>query len=55
MPSLTLQDLVRFERANMAQKPYRYLILGDERSLDIPALERIAPIRRLTTEEIFGY
>ncbi|MCI6618760.1 MAG: insulinase family protein [Prevotella sp.] len=55
LPSLTLQDLVRFERANMAQKPYRYLILGDERSLDIPALERIAPIRRLTTEEIFGY
>ena len=34
---------------------YRYLILGDEKELDIESLEKIAPIRRLTLEEIFGY
>ena len=39
----------------MAGKPYRYLILGDEKELDIKGLEKIAPIRRLTLEEIFGY
>ena len=55
LPSLTLQDVVNFEKANMANKPYRYLILGDEKELDIPALEKIAPIRRLTLEQIFGY
>ena len=52
---LTLQDIVRFEQQQMVRKPYRYLILGDEKELDIPSLEQIAPIRRLTLEEIFGY
>lgn len=52
---LTLQDIVRFEQQQMARKPYRYIILGDEKELDVPALERIAPIRRLTLEDVFGY
>ena len=29
--------------------------LGDEKELDIPALEKIGPIHRLTLEDIFGY
>ena len=28
---------------------------GDEKNLDIKALEKIAPIKRISTEEIFGY
>lgn len=55
VPSLTMDDVVKFERETMAKKPYRYLILGDEKQLDMKALERIGPIKRLTTEEIFGY
>lgn len=55
LPSITLSDLVKFEKENMANKPWRYLILGDEKNLDIKALEKIAPIRRVSTEEIFGY
>ena len=55
LPNLKLQDIVNFEQQSMANKPYRYLILGDEKELDIEALEKIAPIRRLTLEEIFGY
>ena len=39
----------------MANKPYRYIILGDEKELDMEALQKIGPIRRLSTEEIFGY
>ena len=31
------------------------MILGDEKQLDMKALEKIGPIKRLTTEEIFGY
>jgi len=52
---LTMADMVKFEQQQMARKPYRYIILGDEKELDIPSLEKIAPIRRLTLEEIFGY
>ena len=55
LPGLTLKDIVNFEQQQMAHKPYRYVILGDEKELDIEALQKIGPIRRLTTEEIFGY
>ena len=53
--SLTLDNIARFEKEAMANKPYRYLILGNEKELDMKALEKIGPIKRLTTEEIFGY
>ena len=55
LKNVTLQDVVNFEKANMANKAYRYLILGDEKDLDMESLEKIGPIRRLTTEEVFGY
>ena len=55
LPSLQLKDIVDFEQQNMGHKPYRYVILGDEKELDIKALEQIAPVRRLSLEEIFGY
>ncbi len=55
LEKVTLQDLVNFEKANMANKPLRYLILGDEKELDMESLGKIGPIRRLTTEEVFGY
>ena len=52
---LQLKDIVAFEAANMAHKPLRYIILGDEQELDMEALSKIGPIKRLTLEEIFGY
>ena len=55
LPSVTLDDIINFEKTNMANKPFKYLILGDEKELDMKALEKIAPIKRVTTEEIFGY
>jgi predicted Zn-dependent peptidase len=55
LPGTTLEDIVKFEQARMAHKTWRYVILGNERDLNIKELEKIAPIRRLTTEEIFGY
>lgn len=55
VPSMTMDDVAKFEKEHMADKPYRYMILGDEKQLDMKALEKIGPIKRLTTEEIFGY
>ena len=55
LPSLTLQDIVKFEQDMVARKPYRYVILGDEKELDLAALQQYGTIKRLTTEEIFGY
>jgi predicted Zn-dependent peptidase len=55
LPDMKLQDIVDFEKALMAHKQYRYVILGDEKELDMKALEKLGPVKRLTTEEIFGY
>jgi len=55
LPSITLQDVLNFEKENMTNKTYKYIILGDEKELDMKALEKIGPVHRLTTEQIFGY
>jgi predicted Zn-dependent peptidase len=55
LEKVTLQDMVNFEKTNMANKPYRYVILGDEKQLDMESLEKIGPVRHLSTEEVFGY
>ena len=55
LPNITLQDIVKFEQEQMANKAYRYVILGDEKDLDMKALQERGTVRRLSTEEIFGY
>ena len=55
LTKVTRQDMVNFEKTTMANKPLRYIILGDEKQLDMEALGKIGPIKRLTTEEVFGY
>ena len=55
MDKVTLADVVKFEQQHMARKAWRYVILGDEKELDMKSLSHYGTIRRLTTEEIFGY
>jgi hypothetical protein len=55
LPNITLQDIVKFEKEQMANKPYRYVILGDEKELNMKAIQELGPVKRLSTEEIFGY
>ena len=55
LAKVELKDIVDFEKQTMANKAYRYIILGDEKVLDMPALEKIGPVKHLTTEEVFGY
>ena len=55
LDQVTLQDIVRFEQQHMAHKTWRYVILGNEKELDMKALEKIGPVKRLTPEETFGY
>ena len=55
LPNLKLEDIVNFEKTMMANKTYRYIILGNEKELDMASLQKLGPIRRLSTQEIFGY
>ncbi len=54
IPTLTLQDLVRFEQQYIKGKPLRYAILGKEDEiLQSGALSGFQNIRRLTLNDIF--
>ena len=44
-----------YNAEQMANKPYRYVILGNEKELDMKALQQLGPVKRVSTEEIFGY
>jgi len=55
LPSVTLDSIVNFEKQTMANKPWKYVILGNEKELNMDALQKIGSITRLSLEDIFGY
>lgn len=52
---VTFADIMKFERDNMVNKTYNYVILGDEKSIDFDYLRSVAPVEKLTLKDIFGY
>ena len=52
---LTLDDVVAFQKEHVANRTYRYLILGNEKELDMNYLQTRGEIKRLTLEDIFVY
>lgn len=55
LPSLTLDDVVAFQKEYVKDKPRTYCILGDIKSLDMEYLKKIGPVRIMTAEELFNY
>ena len=55
IPSMTLDDVVKFQQENVKDRKLRVLILGRESELDDKALSKYGHVRHVTTEEIFGY
>ncbi len=53
LPRLTMKDLADFARKYVVDKPLRYMILGNEKELDISTLEKLGPIKRLTIDDIY--
>lgn len=53
--TMSLKDVVDFQKKWIKNRTYTYCILGDEKELDMESLEKIGPIQRLTQEDIFGY
>ncbi len=52
---MTLQDVIDFHDQWIKDRKYSYFILGNQKDLDIKSLEKIGPVKELTTTEIFGY
>lgn len=55
LPTLTMEDIVTFEKANIAGKPMHYIILGNENELDMQSLYKIGNVNRVSLSDIFGY
>ena len=53
--TMTLDDVVAYQQANVKDRKYITCILGREGDLDMEALEKWGKIIRLTPEDIFGY
>ena len=52
---MTLDDLIAFHDKQVKGRTYRYMILGDEKELDMQRLQQLGPIRRVSLQDIFGY
>lgn len=52
---MTLKDIIDFQQNHVKGRTYKYLILGNESELDMEAIQAVAPVRRVSLEDIFGY
>ncbi len=55
LQTITLPQLIQFAKDRVSNKDFCIIILGDEQELDGTFLQSLGPVRRLTTEQIFGY
>ena len=55
MQQLTIDDVVAFQKAHMAHKTYRYLILGNPKELNMKYLKSIGTVKKLSLKDIFVY
>lgn len=55
IPSLNLEDVVRFNNMYVKNKPKTYIVLGNKDQVDLKKLEKFGKVQILTLEEIFGY
>lgn len=53
--TMTLKDVIDFQKKWVKGRTYTYCILGDKKELDMDKLKEVGPIEELTQEEIFGY
>ncbi len=55
LQDMTLEDVVKFQQENVRDRKYTICILGRESDFDMEGLARYGKIKKLTTEDIFGY
>ena len=52
---MTLQDVLKFHDEWIKNRKYTYFILGNQKDLDLKSLEKIGPVKHLTSKDIFGF
>ena len=51
----TMEDIVKFQQEWVKNRKYSIAILGDAKDLDLKGLKKYGTIKKVSTEEIFGY
>ncbi len=55
LPKLTVDDVLNFQKAHVANRTYRYMILGDTKELDMKYLKSLGKVKKLSLKDIFVY
>ena len=55
MHRASAQDLCEFQEHYVKNRSYTFLVLGDQRSVDLSYLESFGPLTQLSLETVFGY
>lgn len=55
VPTMTMEDLQKFQENYIKGKKYNYCILGNEKEVDMKLISGLGKMHRLTLEELFGY
>ncbi len=55
LPNLTINDIVAFQKEHVANKTYRYMILGNPKELDMKYLKSLGTVKKLSLKDIFVY
>lgn len=55
IPTLKIDDIVKFNNENIKNKPRTYIVLGHKDQVDLKGLEKYGKVQTLSLDEIFGY
>jgi predicted Zn-dependent peptidase len=56
IPTMTMDDVVRFNEQYVKNKPKTYVILGNEKAVDFKQIQKkFGPVTKLNRDEIFGH
>ncbi len=53
--TMTLNDVKAFQQKWVKDRKYNYVVLGDEKNLDMEGLSKYGKIEKLSQEQLFGY
>lgn len=55
LQTLTLDDVIKYQKENIKDRKYVTIVLGREKDLDMKNLKKYGKIERVSTSKIFGY
>jgi len=54
MPDKTFEDMIDFHRRHLGDHPFRYIVIGRVKDMDMDYLKTLGPVTILTEKNVFG-